>query len=244
MDIFLIRHGDKLKREEIPTSDYALSELGKEQVFNAAVALNKFFKNKNISPYKVLMLFSPTIRTKESASIISKEISLPDNFHNALEVGFLTDTDLGALDKHTNYILNKKNPNLAKELEADFRKNINSTDKPSKIRRPYGESALEVERRVSGPLREILSDASKNGVKAIIIVSHRSVITGILKAFCKDQSVSKDWINKRIIKEVDFSTGSVQRISGDLDKGFLHRGFLNGGLMTDKKDLLDMSWKR
>ena len=188
---FLMRHGESESNvnniiDAGNNKNNHLTENGKEQVLKTA----KQLKNKDIN----LIVYSPVIRTEETANIIAKEIGLSDR--DVIADERIKEINTGIFDG---------------KPVADYRCYFNSLKEKLTKKPEGGENVTDVKRRVMEFIDEI--DKNNEG-KNILIVSHEYplwAITAGASGMNKEETVrikeetGDDFIGNANVKEVSFS---------------------------------------
>lgn len=171
MYIYLVRHGESqgnLEQRFIGAhSSYGLTEVGIHQVERAAQVLSDF----NI-PDNSRIYVSPTVRTVETAEILSKHLS---KFY--FEEDRLTEIDLGKMEDMQKDEVQKKYVNVVR----------NFSEKPSLCEIPGGESIPDVQQRVLSFIYDQLDDG-----RDLILVCHDIVIRAFL-VYAMNMSIDFIW---------------------------------------------------
>lgn len=165
---FLLRHGEVAKKEEIiydwpSLSSFPLTEEGKQQIKSAVPKL----KDKNID----LIYSSDSLRTRQTAEIVAKELGLEINFDPRLR-----DVNLGIYQRREK-----------KEFFRDFPDNLERFTKPVS----EGENWSDVKKRIKMAIEDI--DKKYKG-KTILIVGHGDplwLLEGIVKEWNDEQLLEK-----------------------------------------------------
>jgi len=163
-EFFLLRHGKAAKKEEIiydwpSLSSFPLTEEGKRQIKSIISKL----KEKNID----LIYSSDSLRTRQTAEIIAKELGLKINFDPRLR-----DINLGIYEGRS---------------KEEFRRDFPLTLERFQKKIPKGENWSDVKKRVSETIKDI--DRKHKG-KNILVVGHGDplwLLEGILKGQNKEE---------------------------------------------------------
>jgi isoleucyl-tRNA synthetase len=205
-EYYILRHGataHQTKKKRMiydwpGLSSYPLTQKGKKEISRLA----KKLKNKRID----LIYSSDSLRTRQTAEIIAKELNLEINFDKRLR-----DINLGI------YQDKKK-----EEFRRDFPVSLERFYK--KI--PKGENWQEVKKRVMSFMKEI--DKKCKG-KRILIVSHGDplwLLEGAMKGFTNQeflkQNLKKTYIKVGELRKIKFKIFPYDK-NGDLD---FHRPFI------------------
>lgn len=180
---FILRHGEttqqtkKLKKKEIiyynwpSLSSFPLTKKGKKAIESVA----KKLKNKKID----LIYSSDSLRTRQTAEIVAKELGLKVNFDPRLR-----DINLGTYQGRE---------------KGEFYKDLPLSLKRFSKKVPKGESWSDVKRRVVGAIKDI--DKKHKG-KTILIVSHGDplwLLEGAIKGLT-NQELLNQIFKKKFIK--------------------------------------------
>ena len=76
MNIFVVRHGESDKLQNINDWQYPLTDKGVRQSLYAGNFLNSFFTQNNLNLNDSIIIYSPYIRTRLTADAINKNISI------------------------------------------------------------------------------------------------------------------------------------------------------------------------
>lgn len=177
--IIFIRHGESGKNLENIKSDsldkYPLTEDGKKHAKQAAVDL----KNEPVD----LIITSPTLRTIETADIISKELGVP-----VVKDDLVMEYKYGSWNDRSSEYLRKND-----ELYQKYKKIESLEERYSFVLGGDGESRAQMEVRVKKFIHKCIKEhAGKN----IIVISHGG-LNGIFKRVLSDISVEQFFVAER-----------------------------------------------
>ncbi|MFA5359155.1 MAG: class I tRNA ligase family protein [Patescibacteria group bacterium] len=173
--LILVRHGESQKNDSgvFDSSLDSTFELTKDGIKQAKAAAKKIAaENKDNN---VVIYASPVLRTKQTAEIIAKELSLGINWAPELK-----EIDNGNWDGKT-----KDDPNIAASRAAY--KKLNLEEQYTAKRGETGESWKEQEDRMYNFVRTVLE---KEIGKTIILVGHQGPLLYLLKSI-EDLSLEK-----------------------------------------------------
>jgi isoleucyl-tRNA synthetase len=190
-NFFIMRHGQAQSNinniiDVGSNKNNHLTEEGREQVLKTAKQLNK----KNID----LVIYSPVLRTKETANIVAKEIGLSGN--NIVSDERIREIDTGVFDGRP-----------IEEYRSYFSNIVEKVTKRPKD----GENVLDVKKRVTGFLYDV---DKKYKDKNILIISHEYPLWAIAAGALgvnKEETVrikeehGDDFINNAEVREIDFT---------------------------------------
>jgi broad specificity phosphatase PhoE len=184
MKVFVIRHGDKIR----VIGDPELTDVGIKQAELTA----KYLESQNIKK----IFSSPLARTKQTANIIAKHLSLVVTFDDRL----------------------KERLNWGDSMEQTFDEFLlewSRTQKDRNYTPLYGESSQATGDRMEAFLRS-LEDVDGN----IVIVTHGGAIYDLLlnlypqeELFAKNSDFSEDNIKECSITEIEVNTNKYSLIS-------------------------------
>lgn len=148
---YIVRHGNKKQHSE----NLGLSELGKKQAKRTAVFLKKLLSIEAIYS-------SPSIRTKETALIISRELNLPVIEENSLR--------------------ERMNWESKNQTFDEFLKEWQYATRNPEFKPKIGDSVLETAKRMEGMVKKLSRDHSNKG---LVLVSHGGAIRDFLLIISK-----------------------------------------------------------
>ena len=171
MQIYLVRHGESqgnLEQRFIgASSPYGLTEVGTQQAENTAHILSNYEISNTARLYA-----SPTVRTVETAEILSKKLG-----KYYFEEETLTEIDLGEMEDMQKDDVQKKYANVVR----------NFSEKPSLCEIPGGESIPDVQQRVLSFIYDRLDEG-----RDLILVCHDIVIRTFL-VYAMNMSIDFIW---------------------------------------------------
>ena len=155
--LYLVRHGqaDTPPNTCIGQTNIPLTEKGIQQILHDTLPTLRELKLQH-----PLLLSSPLLRTMQSATIISEELTIPLKKHAAFQ-----EINMGAWDGLSFSEIQQRWPDQYEARGKNF----------STFRPPYGESFSDLQQRVVGAFHPFFNEA-----RPIIIVTHAGVIRTLL----------------------------------------------------------------
>jgi len=224
---FILRHGQtsyqatkkKILYDWPGLDSFPLTEKGQKKIKKAA----KKLKNKKID----LIYASDTLRVRQTAEIVSKELGLKIHFDSRLR-----DINLGIYQGREK-----------KEFQKDFPPSLERFKK----RVPGGESWSDIKKRMTDFIEDV---ESKNKGKTILIISHGDplwILKGLMKGFSDEELLKehkKNFIKTGKFRKIEFKNFSFDE-EGNLD---FHRPYIDevkflckkcNGLMKRTLEVID-----
>ena len=210
MNIYLVRHGQS---EQNANKNYfcsndeiiPLTEKGIEQAKEAGIFLSK------LPLGKTLIISSPYVRAKQTASEIAKLTNLKTiKYDNKLQ-----EFKRGIFGNYTFEECSKIFP----EEFSEFKRQLKSKDK-FYARPPEGESAYDLCLKLA-PYKSILDKLKNANYDSIIIVSHSGAIRSML---CSLMEYDKEWY----YNEPNMQNCSIRHLKLEenfQDFGYIHKGY-------------------
>jgi broad specificity phosphatase PhoE len=177
MQLFFVRHGQTKanldKSKGVWNHDSPLTQEGRQQIIQTCKKMG------DATPKLTLIIASPLLRTRQTASILANELNLKVNIDDRLREASVGDWG--------------RRP--VADVNNDFRK-LSPEDKPN-FRPPNGETWVEIGARIADLVREL----EGKQYEAIILVSHDAPIRFGVGALVNSSPLT--W------SDVKFPTGSV-----------------------------------
>lgn len=239
MHVFIMRHAETDAEDNEHDNIYtSLSKNGIEQADLAGLDLEEYCEKHGIHLERTHAIISPYARTQQTWQ------HMRDSTHNVYflrsveDSEMLQEIEMGALCPDNRKWLKEKDPAL---LEVMNQKNIRAIEKesPWSVRLPYGESGSDVSERTRSFLNQRLEALSKQGIEAVLIITHNSVASHCIRNLTNGQ-LSEKWIDKSVRTGTRFSHASIQVLEGDPKTGFDYKGFVRGRIESREPALQNM----
>ena len=191
--LILLRHGqstgnvDKTVYTQTPDHDIPLTELGQTQANAAALSLKEF-----LDKTEVQIIYSPFLRARQTAAIISRELS-PSNIQEDPLI-------------HEMYVVHSfKEMETVEDYEVDERYNFS----PYWYKKGTSESFASAYNRARLFYRDLVSGYHPiNDGSAVVVVSHGIFLT-MLEAVINRTPVN-DIVNSRWLKNCEYRSLDIE----------------------------------
>lgn len=216
MRIFLIRHGQSIantgQNAELGFADHrvVLTENGKEQARQSALALQQYIANNHIDLSKSRAWFSPYDRTKETMGIFNSILHL-DEYMDIREDICLTEQQFGLFDSLSDSKCEELYPNEYRTWNTFKTQNGNFW-----ARLPMGESPFDVAVRIKNFFGTIKRDYEQHGIDTLFIFTHGTTLRVFVMQYLHK---TVDWY------EEERNPGNcwIRFIDNKEDKGYIYR---------------------
>jgi len=212
MHIFLIRHGQSITNtgenfvKRIPDHLVSLSDLGKQQAYDAGVWLKQYCDEKQIDLSRARLWRSPYLRTRQTSEEINKSLHITDIKEDIT----LTEQRFGLFDAVPETAWSDLHPD---EYEEYIRQISNQGKFYAKM--PQGESPFDVAIRIHQFMGTIARDYERHGIDTLFVVSHGTAIRAFLLRWFH---YSPEWYQA----ERNPQNCYIREIIDDVDLGYIN----------------------